>query len=292
MKWLLVKLPLRILSVLLLSFFAWQLLMFFRPRPPEYTSAEQKALAQAMDRFLDESVSTLDSMESSNGRMTHAATPWRVGVAHLLNDPRDSATDILRECVRNNPRLELHEGSVLKKFLADVGHAVANATSLEEIALAGQKVELDLVLAGRVKETRLLPQNSASATIDLLAWDTQRGSLLLNKTTQALWEPSLSRQTEMRLRGLPRMQRVFIWLFVILAAPWLTAFATHRTLEKKSNAASFLLVFGYTVFGTALAVYLNRTQPGADGFWLHTFGAMLVTAIYSFWACERIASKA
>lgn len=291
MKWLLIKLPLRILFVTLLLFFIWQLIVFFRPRPAAYTQAEVRAIALVCDRLISEMATELDRRSNDSSSTGQQTSPLIVGLAHLLNDPRDTATGVMRDRLNAHPRFEVHEGSILKKFFSDVTKAFSEATSLEEVLQAGQKVELDIVIAGRMLEVILLGENKASAKADLIAWDVRAGNTLTRQTLEATWEPTWLQTPDQKLRALSAFQRLLIWLALVLSAPWLTAFATHRILERKSNAASFTLLLSYTIFGTALAVMFTRATPGTNGYWLTILASLIITAAYSFRACERIASR-
>ncbi len=287
MRWLLFKLPLRIVAFTVIGFFVWQAVVFLRPRPADFVPAGVKALDVAFNQFIHGIVTEKDKINESD-----RSTPFKVGVAHLINDPRDTATATLRARLRAHPRFDVHEGSVLKKFFADITTAIAEATSLEEIIQAGQRVDLDLVLAGRIIEVTSFDANRAAAKVELMAWDTHRGTLLLRQTVQGQWEPHWSRRFEHQLRSRPFYQRLLLWLCLVLAMPWITAFATHRVLERKNNAISFALIMSYTLFGTALAIMLNATEAGAPGFWWQTLLALVAAALYSFWACEAIARRA
>lgn len=281
----------RIFYASIILFLLWQIIMFFSPRPPSYTTAEKQAITMACDRFVREMTATINE-GTSTAVVRPATSPALVaGIAHLLNDSNEMATAALKDALRSSGRYEVHEGSVLKKFFSDVTDALSESKSLEEVLRAGQKVKLDLVLAGRVVDVVLINESKATAKLELLAWDTREAKIMMRQTIEATAEIGWEQKAGQMMRGLPAHQRLIIWLAIVASAPWLTAFATHRVLEKKSNASSFLLILVYALFGTALAMLLITNVPGSSRFGLTTLLALAVSAGYSFWACERIAAN-
>ncbi len=76
-RWLALLLPIRIALTLIVVFFIWQAVVFFRPRPQPLSVAELRA-ARAAAREA-----------SAKIRAAALAGPLRVGVAHLIGDPTD-----------------------------------------------------------------------------------------------------------------------------------------------------------------------------------------------------------
>ena len=277
LRWLIRSAQLRVVLVVVSLFLAWQVFIFLRPHPRSYTVDEIGALRAAAGR-------------TANALAMKAPGPARIGVAHLTGDPGGTATAILKERLARQPGWKVEEQSIIQRFLADVSRAVADATSFEEVLRAGQKVELDVVMGGRVLAVEAT-NGAARAAVQILAYDTRKGGLVLREIIDAEWRPTLLDRAG---RGLARVGpgwRFAIWLTVVLALPWVTRFATARVLERKSNLAAFALIGAYTVTGLALAAAMTGFQLIGGGQWLRFFAALVFCAGYSFWACERIAGR-
>ncbi len=104
-------------------------------------------------------------------------------------------------------------------------------------------------------------------------------------------ESRLGANEETRTRAFHAFPRFLLWCAAVAALPWLTGFATHAAVEKKSNWASVVLLTGYTAVNTVLYFCIFAFQAPA-GTWLWLFLCVLaLTAVYDYRACERIASK-
>ena len=95
-------------------------------------------------------------------------------MAHLVNDPGDALTAGLRAAIAEVPPWSVEENPVILKFLADVTHAMKQATSLDEILHAGRRVELDLLVVGRVLDVRE-SDGAGEARLEVDAYDLRRG---------------------------------------------------------------------------------------------------------------------
>lgn len=269
-------LRMKVLLGILAAFFAWQTFMFLRPRPRVFAPDEVQALSAAA--------------KSAADRLAPEIGPQaRIGVAHLGNDPLDTATTVLKTALTDRPGWRIEEHSIFQKFLTDVGRAVSQATSLEEIVRAGQKVDLDVIVAGKVVDVATT-DGTTRASLELTAYDTRKGAVALRDTFTAEWRPTVLTRLARTFEGVGPLWRFVIWLGAVLALPWLTRTATVAAAGRKSNLASFLLVLVYTVLGLLLAALMTGFQLLGGGQWLRFFGALIFCAGYSFWACERIAA--
>jgi len=132
-----------------------------------------------------------------------------------------------------------------------------------------------------VQDVSLDDEGGATAAADVFVYDLREGRMALRTTLRGNWQPSdgqpsLSRKWRWSLFGL--------WVVVVLALPWVTAFAAHAVMDRKSNLASFLLLTGHTAADLVAALILT----GLGGFWLVT--VFVACATYNYWACERIAA--
>jgi len=269
-------LRLKVLLAGLAVFFAWQVFMFLRPRPRVFAPDEVNALHAAAQIAVE--------------RLAPEIGPTaRIGVARLGNDPLDTATTVLKTALAARPGWRVEEHSIIQRFLADVSRAVAQATSLDEIVRAGQKVDLDVIIAGKVSEVAT-EEGITRASLELTAYDARKGAVALRDTFTADWRPTILTRLGRAFEGVGPFWRFILWLGVVLALPWVTRFATVAATGRKSNLASFLLVLAYTIAGLLLAALMTGFQLLGGGQWLRFFGALIICAGYSFWACERIAA--
>ncbi len=278
----------KVLLVLVLAFVLWQAWVFMRPRPRTYTRPELEALRKVCGQFADK---LTESMQNRNQDGTGDGVP-RLGIAHLLQDPSDQATAVLRETLNSRREWTVEESSVIQKFLSDVTRAVADATTLDEILHAGRRVELDAIVAGKIDSVIAEGEDAASATITFIAYDLRHGSELLRKSISAKWEPdAIAKGCESFLNLHPAI-KILVWLAMVGLLPWVTAPATHRTLERKSNLAGFLLLTVYTAVDLLCGLILAgfAVVGAANSLWL--VGAFLLCAAYNYWACETIGKRA
>ncbi len=278
MKSLLLWFPVRVFGGVLFIFLLWQFWVFLQPRPRALSTLE----ANAVERAVDLAVARLEPAVPG---------PARFGVAHILNDPRDQVTTLVRMALLRHEGWTVNEGSVIQRFLSDVTEALSQATSLEEIVRAGQKVDMDVVIAGRVLAVDAT-NGVGRAVLQLYAYDTRAGAWLLKDDFTADWKPNVAQRTAIGLRGLSGLARLALWLGVVLVFPWVTAFATHWALDRKTNLSSLLVVSGYTLVGLLFALVLVRPALGQGLPGWPLIGAFLFGTIYNYWACERIAERA
>ncbi|MFH0909594.1 MAG: hypothetical protein V1929_12610 [bacterium] len=275
MKWFRLGLPFRIFGLLFLCFLIWQVAVFVKPRPRPFTPPEIRAVELACDK-------------AASALTTNLNIPSRFGVAHFIGDPYDNVTESMRVSLAGHPGWTVEKGSVIEKFLEDVMKAAGGATSLEEITKAGQRVELDVIVAGRVLSVDT-SNGTSRASIQVLAYDTRPSQWLTRDTFEATWKPTFVEKTLDGVRQSSPLTRLLIWLAFVALLPWATAFATQWALERKSNFTSFIVVSAYTVIDLAAALALTGFSVAGGGPWLKFLTAFAVAAGYNFWACERIA---
>ena len=294
--WKRLLMPAGLLMRVAFLFVLWQAWVFIRPRPREYTEVERRAVevacrqtADALERALQVPASTAGT-NALPTPATAAAGPVRIGVAHLANDPTDVFTSTLRLALAGRKAWQLDESSVIQKLLADLARTVAQATSLDEVMHAGRRVELDVILMGKVVAVGERA-GGAQADVDIYAYDARVGQWLMKEPVRATWRPTLAQRVRDTLRGTNRLTRLAVWLLFAGLLPWVTAPATRRVLERKSNRASFILLTVYTGLDLLLAFALAgfRVVGPRNGLVLAVL--LLLCAGYNFWACERIAER-
>jgi len=270
--------PARMFLFLLVLFIVWQVWVFSRPRPRDFTVAERAALESAME----------SAMGPVSARI--AGRPSRFAVAHFVNDANGEATRAMQMLVERDRAWTLVQGSVIQEFLSGIGTAVIQATSLDEVVHAARRVEIDVVVTGRVVEVRE-KEGGAVASVQVHVFDARETETLSSGVYERDWQPGVMDRASEAVRRLPAVARLVIWLAVVLILPWGSARITHRTVAMKRNGASFALLLGYATLGTALAlVFMGFEVRGAVGA-VKVLAALVLSAAYSFWACERIAAR-
>lgn len=263
----------RVILVVILLFIASQAIVLMRGKPRQFTEREMKA------------VEMLCSKASDQLRLKLGG-PRLIGVAHFLNDGNDAVTDSMRESISQCPEWKLiDEGSVVQKFLGDIAESMKKATTLDEILHAGHRVEMNVVIVGRVNDVKETETGSARAEALVLGYNLDAGETILNETFVAVYQPNLVD----KLRASPflnhTLTRLTAWLLFVALLPLLTSFATVRALEKKSNLASFILISVYTCLDILVGVALRGSTSA-----LVIVGGFLACGIYNYLACEKIAA--
>ncbi len=274
---LLLKLPLRLVVWSFFGFIAWQVGVFFLPRPTPYSEDQRRAVERTCRNLTDVLVPQLDR-------------PLRVGVIHLVNDGNDQATAILKATLAARcANWRVIQESVVHRFLSDLGKTVSAATSVDELVNAGRRVQIDLVVAGRVEDV-IISNGMCRVSLDAFVCDVQAGKIVYKGRIEGSWSPGASARLARWMRHGSPLKRFLIWLCFVLVMPWATPFGARWAVERKSNAASFALMTTYTVLGVLLAVTLSGFVVSGGAAWMKLFLAFVVSAVYSFWACERIAA--
>ncbi len=260
-----------------LLFGTWQVVVFTRPAPTPLSEPEQFAVRDACEQFVAE------LMESG------ARTGATAGVATFGDDPSKNATEICRQVIEETEGLTLSEDSIVQRFLKDVTKAVNDATSLQEILTAGNSVNLDYVVTGRLVSTETLADGGGRAVVQLAAFDSHAGESVVSRQFAGAYTPGLAIRGKKLLFSLNPITATLIWLGWVALLPWLTAPLVHKIREMKSNTASFILLLGYVAIDVLLALALSGFAIAGTWGTVRILAALLISAAYSFWACEQIA---
>lgn len=249
----------------------------FRPRPRPLTLAEANAVEQACADVV--------------ARIRQAAPPpARVGVATFIGDDTGQVTATLKRQLAETSGYTVLTESPIRRFLADVSEAVANASQPEEVMRAGQSVSMDVVVAGRVLAIEQT-NDAGRVSLQAVAYDTRPGKLAVNETMSAQWTPKWADKASASIAESSPLLRWTIWLAAVGLLPWITSFGAIWAMEKKSNAASLALILAYVVAGMALLVVLFRPALDGAGDVFKLLLALALCAAYNLWACETIAGR-
>lgn len=257
------------------AFVLWQFWIFLAPRPDPLQSEERAAVRDAVERLVQELQARTGDRE-----LTFGIIPFR-------NDPSGEVTAATRAALATGETWTVDDTAVVRRIIGDIAKSIADASSIEEVLQVGRQVSLDVLVLGRVIDLAILPEG-ATATIEFQLRDLRSGDWLLQQTLTGTWQPSILDQ----LRSpAPPWLRLVVWVLIVVALPWVTAFLTHWTIEKKSNQASAFLVLAYSTMALLLAaLFLGFSLEGATS-WLLLTGAVVLAGSYSWWACERIAER-
>jgi hypothetical protein len=269
--------PARLFSFVFLLFVCWQFYIFFRESPRSFTHAETRAAQRVAAMIVAELQHKVEG-------------PTRFGVAHFSGDHYEVVTDSVRAGLSVQPAWSIEEGSIIVRFLEDIARAIGRATSVEEIIQAGQKVELDIIVAGRLVRAETV-NDTGIVEVETHIYDVRSGEWLVRSSFTGTWEVGAAERATHRISEVRPFWRFVGWLLFVLMLPWATAFATHYALERRSNIASFTVITGYTVVGMAVALLLIGFSLTGGLSWLSFLIAFLFTAGYNYWACEKIAER-
>lgn len=257
-------------------FLFWQMWVFLSPKPRELDAAELRAA----NRVCDQVVSAI-AEKTGDRNLT-------IGLVHLLGDSSDQITDRLRLALNEPSGWTVDFRSVPQAVISDIAHALADASTFEEILNAGDRVSLQLMVMGRIKEVTRINEG-AYIGIDIFAYDIQRGEWLLRKDFEAVWEPGAIQLLNMKVSNLPLWQKLILWLIIVGLLPWVTPFATRWAIGRKTNQAGFLVLASYVAVGLFLAGLFMGFELSGFFSWVAFIVSLALACAYNYWACEKIA---
>lgn len=263
-----------IVLLIVVVFLAWQVRVFLRePRARSFSPIEIRALEKAGAGVADTIAAQLEG-------------PLRFGVAHLKQDANDAGTQTLKQILSRHPEWDVHETSLIRKFLADVSKAVMQATSVDEVLHAARKVELDVLILGRVVSVAE-QEDGGTAVLQISAYDLRRAEWLFREATFS----AVSGSPEEADRGSGRTWRWLAWIAFVALLPWTTPALTRWAVEGKSNWVSLALIAGYTgadLIAAFLFAGLRTTN------WTQAVLTSILAAActaYNLWVCQWIAGE-
>jgi hypothetical protein len=85
--------------------------------------------------------------------------------------------------------------------------------------------------------------------------------------------------------------RLFTWLGIVAALPWLLALLVKKVVELENNAAAAAVLIGFTAVGAASAWALQGMGPDGTMGWVVLGIATVAAGLYNFAVCEWMASR-
>jgi len=269
-----------LLGLALIAFIIWQVALFLMPAPRQLSYAELGAVESASKSFVEELAAHVEPDQ-----------PKRFGLGHLINDGSGQVTETLRLALESHSDWEVDPRSIPEAIISDIFGSLLKASSLEEITRSGDRVALDILVAGRVTEVVPTAGSTARARLELYAYDTIKGAQILHREFAATWEPNFMHKVQHGIQDAPLWQRALVWFGAILLLPWITPFLTHWAHSKRTNAASAILLAIYAALAVLLAGALMGFQLDGTTDWLILAGALIVSTGWSYWSCERISTS-
>lgn len=263
---------------LFLLFILWQGVVLILPDRQAPGDDELAAIAKGADAF------------ARQLKTEPAGAPKRFAVANLGGDVQGAATKRVRERLQATLGWEAETSPLIRKIVGDLSTAVLSASSLSEIARAGEQVDLDVVILGSI-ESLVLTDEDARATLRLNAYDLRSGSWIARETVTGVETFTAFNRFAKYLSAIPLWQRIAGFVLFAGVFPLGLTPLIRLVLARQSNTASALLFAGAIAFLIAGALL-------ASGLALNTFGAVAVfgllaciSAGYFVVVAERIAGR-
>ena len=241
----------------LFLFLAIQLWFWLAPRPTPYTANEAEAVRAAV-------VETIEKAEKAG-----VARPATVAVVHLVSDPTDEATAILRGELAAREGWTVVSGSPAVAFLKGLAKSLYEATSVDEYLLPGRRVGIDVLFYGTVRGVATI-DGMSRAVVSLTVYDTRTGKEVLSEEVAATY-PRVHTAVGRAVVAKSRSTRAWIFGIVVALLPWVTVPLTKRLLERRENGASAIALSGLVVCDILLGLFLFYGVSG------HMLAAALVT---------------
>jgi hypothetical protein len=87
------------------------------------------------------------------------------------------------------------------------------------------------------------------------------------------------------------VQKVLVWLGLVLILPWAAWFVTVWIVRRESNVAAALLLIGLTAVDVVFALYLAGWHVGGALSWLVLVLGFLGAGVYNFLVCDFQAGR-
>jgi len=85
--------------------------------------------------------------------------------------------------------------------------------------------------------------------------------------------------------------KIVSWFGIVMLAPWATFFLSGRVGKMDSNAASAVLVLGYTLLEALVLMWLFGWHLPGTTAWSFFVVGTLVAGVYNLLVCDWIAEK-
>lgn len=253
------------------AFVLFQLWFWLRPAPVPLSSNESAAVRAAV-------AETLDSIEKNDGFSRSSAA-----VVHLVSDPTDEATAILRHELADREAWSLVSGSPAIAFVKSLAKTIYEATSVDEYLRPGARVGIDVVFYGVLNHVST-EAGVSRASLTLTAYDTRSGTNLFKGDVVGEF-PKTSTAIGRAIVAKSRSSRGWIFAITVLLLPWIFAPLSLRVLSHRTNGASAAvlcaIVLADALLGLVLFYGVSSQLPAA-------LCILSVCAAYDLLCCELL----
>ncbi|MBN1917819.1 MAG: hypothetical protein JW889_07920 [Verrucomicrobia bacterium] len=196
------------------------------------------------DRVLDEVIRDVER------RVVAHEIRKRLAVLDFDGEHGRFMADLLRQRLRRKGLLVEQRPSALNKTLDRLGLA-GTAQTAGDAAKIAREVGADAVVYGRVAEFSR-DGNSGAVRIEVALADAGAAEDLSRDSYAAVWPAHVLD----RITAFGAGWRLLIWLGVVVVVPLAAYPIARATLDRESNALTFLLLFALTALDLAVALLL------------------------------------
>lgn len=200
----------------------------------------------------------------------------KLAVLDFVGDGGDTIADVLRKRLRRKGMLVEHRKSAWKKALEKVGIG-GSTDSPEKAAKLAKELGAEAAVFGRVDEFSRDGARGA-VRLEVALADAESGNEAMRQSYAALWPAG----TLDRVAGLGAGWRLLIWLGVAVLLPFGVCPLARTTLERESNALTFLLLAGMTILDVAAALFLLGFSVRTVWIALLVVGAFAAAGTYNY----------
>ena len=188
--------------------------------------------------------------------------------------------------------IKTHTGSPIESFSSQMSRIAINADRPGDLLTAGSRVEMDLILGGRITDRSVTTNQEAEVTLEWVAVAPHATDKFQRGTITGSWSPKSEAEKAQAARpnrwplhwhlGWRILLFVGSLILLLLAAlPWL-----GQVLEARSNVVSAFYLAGLTAAGLGLFILYFAPTCGSIG-WI---AAGAVLALVLWMGSEHLAS--
>ncbi len=259
----------------------WGAYQVVKPTQPEFT-VRQKNMVSEFTHEVSEWARQLENHRRETVFLTLGGDDFGV-----ISDP-------LRQIMWQSDRFQLQDYSLTEKFLKLIDWKRPTAASKMEAKERGEKRGSEYAIWGRINEFSDVG-GSARLAVELNVIDVVSGENLAGREFEIakrgrVSAPVPGEDERTSIGGVSFLTRVFFWLLAMMALPLVIYPLVKKILNRRSNAATLMLLVSLTL--TALAVAYGFLIQDA-GTWLAGFALLICFAIsltYNWYVLSMIKS--
>jgi len=278
----------KFLTWIAVLFIIWQFFLFLSPAPRPLNALEVSVVNKFSNGLVDELM--------LNENVQKLDRPIEVGILHLVNDKSGEITALLTASFEKNTNFVVSTESVPYKFVKELGKNLAKSTSVEEIVGAGQNVNIDLLVGGKV-ESCIGNDDVANLDLNIYVFSPKLGKMIKYEKVVETFDVEKdnldSTLSSNKKRGFWKsFWMMIIAIVVVLVLPWLTEPLIWKVADKKSNGFSFMLLLGYIAIDIVVIIAMGGILF-VSGSWLAVVLAVYIFLLggYNYLVVEKIAKN-